>query len=117
MLQIILVDKYYLQDSSLWIVNSTEGAVMYDPPAYLWALTIAGVIAMLAATCVVLFRGAARASLGRGRATLLAGGAAVVLGGWCAASAVIAGHGWYHTQLGHSVPWLPVAVMGFLGLL
>src|SRR5450755_90029 len=46
-----------------------------------------------------------------------AGGAAVVLGGWFTGSAVIAGHGWYHTRLGHGVPWLPVAAAGFLGLL
>ena len=90
---------------------------MYDPPGYLWVLTIAGVIAMLAATCVVLYGGAVRANLGRRRAVLLAGGAAAVLGGWFAASTVIAGHGWYHTRLGHGVPWLPVAVVGFLGLL
>src|SRR3984957_4088966 len=90
---------------------------MYDPPSYLWVLTIAGIIAMLAATCVVLYGGAVRAGLGRRRAALLAGGAVVVLGGWCAASAVIADHGWYHTRLGHQVPWLPVAVVGFLGLL
>lgn len=90
---------------------------MYDPPGYLWAITIAGVIAVLAATCVVLYGGAVRAGLGRMRAALLAGGAAVVLGGWFTASAVIAGHGWYQTRLGHGVPWLPVAVAGFLGLL
>jgi len=90
---------------------------MYDPPAYLWALTIAGVIAILAVTCVVLYGGAVRAGLGRRRAALLAGGAAVVLGGWFTASAVIAGHGWYHTRLGHGVPWMPVAVVGFLGTL
>jgi hypothetical protein len=90
---------------------------MYDPPDYLWALTIAGIAAMLAATCVALYGGARRSGLSRPRAALLAGGAAVVLGGWCAASAVIAGHGWYHTQLGHQVPWMPVAVIGFLGLL
>jgi hypothetical protein len=90
---------------------------MYDPPSYLWVLTTAGIVAMLAATCVVLYGGAVRAGLGRGRAALLAGGAAAVLGGWGTASAVIAGHGWYHTRLGHSVPWLPVAVIGFLGLL
>ncbi len=90
---------------------------MYDPPSYLWALTIAGIIAILATTCVVLHGGAVRAGLGRRRAARLAGGAAVVLGGWCAASAVIAGHGWYHTRLGHGVPWLPVAVAGSLGLL
>jgi hypothetical protein len=90
---------------------------MYDPPGYLWVLAIAGIIAILAATCVVLYGGAVRAGLGRHRAGLLAGGAAVVFGGWFTASAVIAGHGWYHTRLGHGVPWMPVAVVGFLGLL
>jgi len=90
---------------------------MYDPSGFIWVITIAGVIATLAATCAVLYVGAVRAGLGRRRATLLAGGAAVVFGGWFAASAVIAGHGWYHTRLGHGVPWMPVAVVGFLGLL
>jgi hypothetical protein len=87
-------------------------AVMYDPPAYLWAIIIAGPTAVAAATCVVLYGGAMRADLGRTRAALLAGGAAVVLGGWLTASAVIAGHGWYRT-----LPWFPVAVAGYLGLL
>ena len=86
---------------------------MYDPPGYLWALTIAGIAAIPAATCLVLYRGALRAGLGRTRAALLGGGAAVVLGGWLTASAVIAGHGWYHARLGHGVPWMPVAVVGF----
>src|SRR5579864_1053313 len=90
---------------------------MYDPPGYLWALTIAGMIAIPAATCLVLYSGAVRAGLSRRRAALLAGGAAAVLGGWFTASAVIADHGWYHTPLGHGVPWMPVAVIGFLGLL
>jgi hypothetical protein len=91
--------------------------VMYDPPGYLWAITITGIIAIPAATCIVLYSGAERAGLSRTRAALLAGGAAVVLGGWFTASAVIAGHGWYRTRLGHQVPWLPVAVAGFLGTL
>jgi hypothetical protein len=90
---------------------------MYDLPAYLWALTITEVAAFLAVTCVVLYDGAKRAGLGARRAARLTGGAAVVLGGWLAASAVIAGHGWYHTRLGHGVPWTPVAVLGFLGTL
>jgi hypothetical protein len=85
---------------------------MYDPPGYLWAITIAGVAAILASTCVVLYGGAKRAGLGRRRASLLAGGAAVVFGGWFTASAVIAGNGGYHT-----LPWLPIAVVGFLGTL
>ena len=36
---------------------------MYDPPGYLWALTIAGMIAIPAATCLVLYNGAKRAGL------------------------------------------------------
>jgi hypothetical protein len=89
---------------------------MYDPPGYLWAITIAGPIAIAALTCIALYGGAERAGLGRRRAALLAGAAAVLLGGWFAASAVIAGHGWYHTRLSQ-VPWMPVAAAGFLGTL
>ncbi len=85
---------------------------MYDPPAYLWVITIAGPTVVAALICIVLYGGAVRADLGRRRAALLAGAAAVVFGGWVAASAVIAGHGWYHT-----LPWFPVAVTGYLGLL
>jgi hypothetical protein len=90
---------------------------MYDPPDYVWALTIAGIAAIPAATCLVLYGGALRAGLGRARAALLAGGAAVILGGWFTASAVIAAHGGYHAQLGRQLPWLPIVVAGFLGLL
>jgi hypothetical protein len=90
---------------------------MYDPPGYLWAIIIFGITAIPAAACVVLYGGAVRAGLGRTRAALLAGGAAAVLGGWSAASAVIAGHGWYHARLGHGVPWMPLAVLGFFGTL
>src|ERR1700729_1673836 len=91
--------------------------LMYDPPAYLWVITTALTAAIAAATCVVLYSGAKRSGLGRWRAALLAGAAAVVLGGWFTATAVIAGHGWYHTRLGHGVPWLPIAVAGFFGTL
>jgi hypothetical protein len=86
---------------------------MYDLPGYLWAITIAGITAIPAVTCLVLYGGAVRAGLGRTRAALLAGSAAAVLGGWFAASAVIANHGWYQMRLGHGVPWLPVAAAGF----
>jgi len=67
---------------------------MYDPPACVWALTIAGPIAIAAVTCIVLYRGAERAGLGRRRAVLLAGAATVLLSGWFTASALIASHGW-----------------------
>ena len=89
---------------------------MYDPPAYIWVLTIGGPTAIAAATCVALYGGAVRAGLGRRRATLLAGAAAVLLGGWFTATVVIAGHGWYDTRPGQ-VPWLAIAAAGSLGML
>jgi hypothetical protein len=85
---------------------------MYDPPAYLWAIIIAGPTAVATLTCMSLYGGSMRAGLGRGRAALLAGAAAVVIGGWIAASALIASHGWYR-----ALPWFPVAIAGYLGLL
>ncbi len=88
---------------------------MYDPPAYVWALTIGGPTAIAATTCIALY-GAVRTGLGRRRAALLAGAAAVMLGGWFTATAVIAGHGWFDTRPGQ-VPWLPIAAAGSLGTL
>ena len=90
---------------------------MYDPPGYLWAITIAEAVAFPAAACALLYSGALRAAMSRRRAALLAAGAAVVLGGWFTASGVIAGHGWYRARLGHQIPWLPIAAGGFLVLL
>jgi hypothetical protein len=89
---------------------------MYDPPAYVWALTIAGPTAIAATTCVALYGGAVRAGLGRRRAALLGGAAAILLGGWFTATAVIAGHGWYDTR-SSQVPWLTAAAAGSLGTL
>ena len=87
---------------------------MYDLPDYLWALSLAVAIGILATTCFVLYGGAQRAGLGRRRAALLAWAAAIVLGGWFAASVAVAAAGGYHTQLGKGVPWLgvvPVTVL------
>ena len=89
---------------------------MYDPPAYVWAITIAGPSAIAATACTALYGGAQRAGLSRGRAAVLAGTAAVLLGGWFTASAVIADHGWYNVGPG-KVPWLPVAAAAYLGTL
>ena len=89
---------------------------MYDPPAYLWLMIIAGTAAIAATTCVALYGGAVHVGLGRRRAGLIAGAAAVLLGGWFTASALIGGHGWYDTQ--HSqAPWMPVAAAAFLATL
>jgi hypothetical protein len=89
---------------------------MYDPPASIWVLTIAGTTGIAATTCVVLYGGAIRAGLGRRRAALLTGAAAVLFGGWLTASALIADRGWYDLQ-GSQVPWMPIAAAAFLGTL
>jgi hypothetical protein len=89
---------------------------MYDPPAYIWVITITVVTGISAATCAALYTGASRAGLGRARAGLIAGGAAVVFGGWFTATALIAEHGWYHQPLSQG-PWMPIAVVGYLGTL
>jgi hypothetical protein len=90
--------------------------VMYDPPAYVWALAIGGLAAIAAAACIALYGGAERAGLGRRRAGLLGGAAAVVLGGWFTATVLIAGHGWYDTRPGQ-VPWMAIAAAGSLATL
>ena len=82
---------------------------MYGPPAYVWAMIIAGLTAIWATACITLYGGAMRAGLDRGRAALLAGAMAVPLGGWFTATEVIAGQGWYRT-----LPWFPVAAVGSL---
>ncbi|HJY61232.1 MAG TPA: hypothetical protein VJ418_33030 [Streptosporangiaceae bacterium] len=69
--------------------------VIHDPPAYVWAIIIAGPTAIAATTCIALYGGAKRAGQGRRRAALLAGATVGLPGGWFTASAVIAGHGWY----------------------
>jgi hypothetical protein len=89
---------------------------MYDPPAYVWAITIAGCTAIAATTCIAPYGGAKRAGLGRRRAALLAGAAAVLLGGWFTASAAVAGHGWCDTRT-IQVPWLPIVAAGSLAAL
>lgn len=81
---------------------------MYDPPGYVWAITLAGVLGVPAVTCAVLYRA--------GQGWRIAAGAAVVFAGWLAASAVIAGRGWYDVAPGQ-VPVLPLAMVGFLALL
>lgn len=87
---------------------------MYDPPAYLWVLTFVGMIGIPGLTCVVLYRGARLAGLGRGRALTVSGVAAVLLGGWFTVSGLIAGHGGYAGKLGQQPPWLVIAFAGVL---
>jgi hypothetical protein len=91
---------------------------MYDLPAYVWALVLIGVIGIPAITCLMLYRGALAADLGRRTATMVTGVAAAGLGGWLLASGLLARAGAYHQSSGQAAPWFGVAVAGtLLGLL
>jgi hypothetical protein len=85
---------------------------VYDLPSYIWALVLAGVIGIPAATCAVLYRGAIAAGVGRRAATAVA--SAAVLGGWIVISGLLAGSGVYRQDPGDGMPWFLVAVAGTL---
>jgi hypothetical protein len=91
-----------------------EEATVYDLPSYVWALVLIGVIGILATTCLVLYRGAIAAGLGRRTATTVAATAAAVLGGWLAASGLLARADVYHQASGQAAPWFGAAVAGTL---
>lgn len=86
-------------------------------PSSLWALTYAEVTGIAAATAYVLYRGARAAGLGSRASTRIGLGAALLFGGWLALSSLLAGAGSYRSRLGHGIPWLPVAVLGFFAVL
>ena len=87
---------------------------MYDLPSYVWALVLAGVIGIPAATSAVLYRGAIAAGLGRRAATTVTATTVAVLGGWLVVSGLLAGAGVYRQDPGETVPWFLMAVGGTL---
>jgi len=86
-------------------------------PTYLWAITYAEVAGMAVATAYALYRGARAAGLGNRVSMTMGLGAALLFGGWLAVSSLVAGGGSYSSRLGHGIPWLPLAVLGFFVLL
>jgi hypothetical protein len=87
---------------------------MYDLPTYVWALVLAGAVGIPAITCLMLYRGAIVAGLGRRTATAVTVVAAAGLGGWLVASGLLARAGVYHQASGQAAPWFGVAVAGTL---
>jgi hypothetical protein len=81
---------------------------MYDLPSYVWALVLAGVIGIPAATCAVLYRGAVAAGVGHRATTVVAVTTAAGLGGWLVVSGLLARAGVYRQDPGEVVPWLLV---------
>jgi len=86
---------------------------MYNPPWYVWIICLVGVLGFPAATCLMLYRGARGTGASRAGAASLAAAAGVVLGGWLAATAVIAAHGHFQGTL-DGPPWLAIAAGGSL---
>jgi hypothetical protein len=87
---------------------------VYGLPSYVWALVLIGVIGIPAITCLMLYRGAITAGLGRRTATMVTVVAATGLGGWLLASGLVARAGAYHQASGQAAPWFGVAVAGTL---
>jgi hypothetical protein len=90
---------------------------MNQLPAYLWVFTYAEVAGIAAASAFALYHGARAAHLGHRVSTWMGWGAALLFGGWLMASSLLAAAGSYRSRLGHGVPWLPVAIFGFFGVL
>lgn len=90
---------------------------MYELPGYVWALVLIGVIGIPVATSTVLYRGAVRARLSRGRGVAIVAGSAIVFGGWLALSALLAAAGVYRQQPTQTTPWLGLAFFGVLAAL
>lgn len=81
-------------------------------PACVGAITIAGTTGILAATSAALYRGSRDTGATRRAATTIAAAAATLFGAWAVASALVAHHGGYRTQLGKQPPWLPIEAIG-----
>jgi hypothetical protein len=87
---------------------------MYNLPAYVWALVLTGAVGIPAITCLMMYRGALAAGLGRRTATTVAATAAVGLGGWILLSGLLARAGIYQQEPGHFRPWIGLVFAGYL---
>jgi hypothetical protein len=85
---------------------------MTDLPAYVWVLVFLGVVGIPATTVAMLYRGAVAAGIGRRAGASLAIPAALLLGGWITASALLADGDVYHRASGEAAPWFGIAFAG-----
>jgi hypothetical protein len=89
--------------------NVREEYVMIE-----WVLALLGAVGFPVLTAVALYRGGLAAGLSTRSSALVSVGAGVVLVGWVAVSAVLAGAGVYRQAPGAVVPWVGVAAFGAL---
>jgi hypothetical protein len=85
-------------------------------PIYVWAMVLVGLIGTIATICVMLWRGALTAGLGRGSATRVAGAFAILWGAWVFASVLLADADVYRFEPTKLVPLLPVGLTGALAV-
>jgi hypothetical protein len=85
-------------------------------PIYVWAMVLAGLIGTTATICVMLWRGALTAGLGRGCATRAATAFAILWGAWVLASVLLADADVYRFEPTKLVPLLPVGLIGALAV-
>lgn len=82
---------------------------MTDLPAYVWALVLAGALAIPAATSVALYRGALAAGLGRRTGTTVAVTAGAAWGAWILLITLLARADAFKQDPTTLQPWLPLA--------
>jgi hypothetical protein len=85
-------------------------------PMYVWAMVLAGLIGTITTICVMLWRGALAAGLGRVSATRVAGAFAILWGAWVLASVLLADADVYRFEPTKLVPLLPVGLTGALAV-
>jgi hypothetical protein len=83
-------------------------------PLYVWAMVLAGLIGTTATVCVMLWRGALGAGLGRESAQRVAAAFAIGWGAWVLVSVMLAKAEVYRFEPARPVPWLPVGLLGSL---
>jgi hypothetical protein len=85
-------------------------------PISVWAMVLAGLIGTTGTICVMLWRGAITAGLGRGGATRAASAFAILWGAWVLVSVLLADADVYRFEPTRPVPWLPVGLTGALAV-
>lgn len=78
---------------------------------YAWAIVVAGLVGTIATICVMLFRGAVAADLGRSTAVAIATTFGIVWTVWVLASAALAEADVYRFAPAKVEPWLALAMM------
>jgi hypothetical protein len=87
---------------------------MLDLPGYVWALVFAGVLGIPALTCVMLYRGAVAAGLGRRHAVAVASTAGALWAAWVAVTGLLGAADVYRQRPVASMPWIAIATVGAL---